>query len=163
MAGPYYASRSSGGGVVCGCPPCSVGKFGESYDFDTSGISVCACDEGPPARRFLSVMMPTNFSMVHAGDFPTTWFSTLSGSAELWEGSDCGSLTFSESGQFRATGICTEFGLAQILRWVGDGGIRTFGVYGATFTALGQSQPNNRIACEFDSYFVGGDGTITAP
>lgn len=169
MAGPYYASRSDGsGGILCGCPICSVGKFGEVYNFDTSGILVCACVETPGGNRreFRNVVMPTHFELTHGADSPARWFAPPDGSAELWAGTNCGTLNFIENGKFTSAGTCTDSGLSQQIDWIGDVSSNTFSVYGSgiiPFTALGQSRPNSQTVCGFLSYFTSGDGTITAP
>lgn len=153
---------------MCGCPRCSVGKFGETYDYDTSGITNCGCIDGPGdiGRELRGVDMPTHFDMVWSGGTPAQWSSAAVGSADLWSGPNCGDLSYISTGQFFAQGVCIDTGLSQAIVWSdGSTSIVVFGTGTNPFTALGQSR-GNAVTCHGAPnvvLFHGGTGTITAP
>lgn len=141
----------------CCCP----GPYGESFRMITSGITPCACREFHHGE-IRNVTLPSFFVPVWDG---TEFLSPTAGTADRWEGVSCDELELQNTdGVFYARGLCVAGTLVARVMWSPFFGSFEIFVFGATFTAMGQTKPNIFSGCSdsFD-YFGGGNMTILPP
>src|SRR6185312_14088161 len=92
--------------VPC-CVKCGVADFGDTLIGDNSGTITCVCsDEGQIEIR--DEDRPTHFEMTSVDE--THWESALVGSAKVYTGGECETLTEAGDGQFRGEAFCIETG-----------------------------------------------------